>query len=68
MRNQRGLLHLCSAFLDLAETSITLVVDTQGACAAGCICFPAWEDKGSRKDGSVSSAGDQDDSSASSLI
>lgn len=65
MRNQRGLLHLCSALLDLAETSVTLVVDTQGACAAGHQNQP---DKGSRKDGSVSSAGDEDDSSASSLI
>lgn len=65
MRNQRELLHLCSAFLDLAETSITLVVDTQGACAAGHHNQP---DKGSRKDGSVSSAGDENDSSASSLI
>lgn len=65
MRNQRGLLHLRSAFLDLAETSITLVVDTQGTCAAGHQNQP---DKGSRKDGFVSSAGDKDDCSASSLI
>lgn len=62
---REDLLHLCSAFLDLAETSITLFVDTQGAYAAGYQNQPY---KGSRKDGTVSSAGGKDDSSASALI
>lgn len=64
-RNQRGLLQLCSAFLDLAETSITLVIETWGACPAG---YQNQTDKGSRKDGSVGSAGGKGDSSASPLI
>lgn len=46
----------------MAETSITLFIDTHGPRAAG-----HQPDKGSRKDGSASSGGDKDDSSASFL-
>lgn len=61
-RVKESLLHLCSVFLGLAETSVPLFLDTRGARTAGHQNQP---DKGRRKDGSVSSGGDNDDSSAS---